>query len=279
MRSIAGRQRRQRAALRSSLAGFLNEVAEQNPAGEEGPYQAQYPLVGYPLRQPAHAPHDAQADTNSRDLSSVVLSPLAHGPPVVFVCYNQPGICHYLQRRQGKGGLLDALTHTEKVQKLFVRNMGPIRGIIIGMVADLSLAEDVLQEVFLVVTRKADDFDLDTNFMAWARAIVRRKVMEFVRERGKVPYLLGEEALEALAGAVPVEDEGWERRRKALADCLKSLPPRAGTIMNLRYAEGLDPQRIARHVSWSVGAIYVQLSRARRLLRDCVNRKLAMEGV
>lgn len=173
---------------------------------------------------------------------------------------------------------METLTHTEEVQKLFVRNMGPIRGIIIGMVADLSLAEDVLQEVFLVVIRKADDFDLGTNFMAWARAIARLKVMEFVRQKGKLPCLLGEEALEAIAAA-PVEDEGWECRRKALADCLKSLPPQASRIMNLRYADGLHPHRIAELVSWGVGAVYVQLTRSRKLLRDCVRRKVVMEGV
>jgi len=180
---------------------------------------------------------------------------------------------------------METLTHTEEVQKLFIRNMGPIRGIIIGMVTDLSLAEDVLQEVFLVVTRKADDFVIGTNFMAWVRAIARLKVMELVRQKGNLPCLLGEEALEAIAGAAPVEDDAWERRRKALADCLKSLPPRAGRIMSLRYADGLDPRRIARQVSWSVVIFCCRRAvntssrrRRRRARRSSINRSSGGAG-
>ena len=98
------------------------------------------------------------------------------------------------------------VSHTEEVQGLFVRNMGPVRGMIVGMVSDLSLADDVLQEVFLVVTRKADDFEIGTNFMAWVRAIVRFKVKEFIRERGRLPSMLSDDALEAVISSAPVED-------------------------------------------------------------------------
>lgn len=174
---------------------------------------------------------------------------------------------------------MEDLTHTEEVQQLFIKNMGCIRGIIIGMVSDLALAEDVLQEVFMTVTRKAEDFELGTNFMAWVRSVVRLKVLELVRQKKRSPFLMDEEALDALASSAPVDDDDGEYRRKALVDCLKSVSPQARKILDFRYTEGLLPPRIAELVSWSIGAVHVQLTKTRNALRDCVQRKIALGGM
>jgi DNA-directed RNA polymerase specialized sigma24 family protein len=48
--------------------------------------------------------------------------------------------------------------------------------------------------------------------------------------------------------------------------------------MNLRYEGGLLPPQIAELVKWSVGAVNVQLTKTRKLLKDCVRKKMAMEG-
>ena len=43
----------------------------------------------------------------------------------------------------------------------------------------------VLQEVFLVITRKANDFEEGTNFFAWACTIARFKLLELLRRRAR----------------------------------------------------------------------------------------------
>lgn len=174
---------------------------------------------------------------------------------------------------------MEFATHTEAVQALFVKNMGAIRGIIIGMVSDLQIAEDILQEVFITVSRRADQFEIGTNFMAWVRTVARLKVLEHVRQQKKLPFLLSEETLEALVASAPVADDGWDRRQKALYECLQALPPRAHRIITLRFEQGLLPARIAELVAWSVGAVRVQLTRSCKILADCVQRKIAKGAI
>ena len=64
-------------------------------------------------------------------------------------------------------------TAVEEVQGLFLRHAGVLRGFVLGLLPDANRAEDVFQELFLTVTRKAADFRPGTNFLAWARSIAR----------------------------------------------------------------------------------------------------------
>ncbi len=166
----------------------------------------------------------------------------------------------------------------EEVQRLFLRHAGLLRGFILGLLPDHHIAEDVFQELFLTITHKAGEFQPGTNFLAWARAIGRLKVLECCRARKAGPQLLDPAALEALAAAAGEVDDTWAPHRAALAHCLEQLAPRARQILELRYSEEfLAPPEIAARISWSVGAVHVALSRARKFLHDCTQRRLAMQ--
>ena len=61
----------------------------------------------------------------------------------------------------------DGPSRTEEVQLLFVRHENSIRAFIRALQPSLSDADDVLQETFLTVSRKASSFEIGTNFTAW----------------------------------------------------------------------------------------------------------------
>ena len=158
------------------------------------------------------------------------------------------------------------------VQGLFITHIDLVRGFIRALVRDRHLADDVLQETFLTVTRKAADFEPGSNFPRWACAIARLKVMEALRrEKGKLLFL-SEEAIAALSAAeeLPVRDE----RADLLEGCIAELPPAMKRSLELRYVGEHKPAEIARIIGWSAEAVYVTLSRARALLRQCVERKI-----
>src|SRR5262245_61669721 len=166
----------------------------------------------------------------------------------------------------------------EEVQRLFLRHSGLLRGFILGLLPDHNRAEDVFQEVFLTITRKAQDFRPGTNFPAWARSIARLKVLEQLRASRGAPHLLDPEALDAVLQVADCVGEAWTEPRDALKRCLEQLAPRARQILELRYSEEfLPPPVIARRVSWTVNAVNVALSRARRFLQECTRRRLALE--
>jgi RNA polymerase sigma-70 factor, ECF subfamily len=165
----------------------------------------------------------------------------------------------------------------EEVQRLFLRHAGLLRGFILALLPDHNLAEDVFQEVFLTLTRKADDFCPASNFLGWARSVARFKVLEHCRSRKSGPHLLAPEALDAVMAVAGEGDDSWEARREALAQCLEELAPRAREILELRYSEDLlPPPEIAARVNWTVNAVNVALSRARKFLQQCTRRRLAL---
>jgi RNA polymerase sigma-70 factor (ECF subfamily) len=168
----------------------------------------------------------------------------------------------------------------QEVQKLFLRNAGLLRGFILGLLPDHHLAEDVFQDVFLTAAAKADDFREGSNFLAWVRAIARLKVWEHCRRQKAGPLLLDPGALEAVVASAADLDDAWAPRREALAYCLQKLSPRARQILELRYSEEfLSPPRIAERLRWTVGAVHVALSRARKFLQECTRRRLAVREI
>lgn len=114
------------------------------------------------------------------------------------------------------------------VQHLFVRHQGIVKAFILSLQPGFADAEDVLQETFLVVTRRAADYRSGTNFVAWACAIARLKLFE-ARRKASAP-LLTEEALAVLCEEAPDEDY-FAERLPALRECLRELAPRARELV------------------------------------------------
>lgn len=165
--------------------------------------------------------------------------------------------------------------HTAKVQGLFVQYQPAVRGYILSMIPDFSQADDVMQETFLVVTRKAASFEIGTSFPAWVKTIARFKALEALRAgRGRFESL-SEEVLEAL-GAERTEFRGETDERLALlSKCIDELAPQARRSIDFRYRNDHLPPEIADRMGCTVQSVNVTLSRARAFLRDCVLRKMA----
>jgi RNA polymerase sigma-70 factor (ECF subfamily) len=162
--------------------------------------------------------------------------------------------------------------HTVRVQQLFVRHQSNLKAFILSLRPDFAEAEDILQEVFLVITRKAGDFHEGSNFMSWALTIARFKVMEASRRRSS-DSALSEEVLNALSNECP-EEELCEDRATAVRTCLEKLAPRLQEVMKLRYFSEHGPGEIARLLAWTPNSVNVALSKARKLMHGCVNRQL-----
>ncbi|MEQ2007724.1 MAG: sigma-70 family RNA polymerase sigma factor [Limisphaerales bacterium] len=162
------------------------------------------------------------------------------------------------------------------VQGLFVKHQPVVRATILAVLPDFDLVDDVVQETFLTVTRKAGDFQPGTNFSAWVCAIARFKALE-ARRHGPLHFqTLSETVIESLCAVEPPVDD-FDRRVRHFEGCLEELAPQARRAMELRYRGAHLPGAIASQMGWTVGAVKVALSRARAVLRDCVERRLAAE--
>ncbi len=140
-------------------------------------------------------------------------------------------------------------------------------------------AEDILQETNLVLWRKFDEFDPQTDFLRWACKVAYYEVLKFRSRRSKSEGLLSEEVLEVLAHDAGELLGQAERRREALAYCLQKLREPLRRLVLARYAPDATIQSAAHAVGKTVEAARRALHRARMFLLECIRRRLAADSL
>lgn len=169
----------------------------------------------------------------------------------------------------------DAFAHTLLVQQLFVRHQESLLSYVLSLEPNLADAQDILQTVFLTVTRKADTWAGGTDFLAWACTVARYDTLHFQRTRARGPGHLAADVMELVHGDDQFDQQEYEKRVAILQRCLDKLAPRARELVMRRYHSGEMPAQIAAAVGWTANAVRVGLSRARRTLRECLDRNLS----
>lgn len=163
--------------------------------------------------------------------------------------------------------------HTLHVQQLFVQHQQGILGYVLSIEPNFADAEEIVQEAFLVVSRKAQTWRAGTNFFAWACAVARFEALHFQRTRARSLARLDEHVIELLHGTETVDGSEWQQRVEALRRCLDRLAPRAKELIWRRYHRAQMPERIAADIGWTANAVRVALTRARGVLRQCMEKQ------
>jgi RNA polymerase sigma-70 factor, ECF subfamily len=161
--------------------------------------------------------------------------------------------------------------------RLFLENERRIYAFIVSILPNLSDAEDVLQETSLILWQKFSQFEIGTDFVAWACRVAQLRVMKFYEKRGRSKLQFDAAALEAVANEAIGMAPLLEDRHHALAQCLEALNPRDRDLLQRRYADDASPQQIAGQVGRSIHAIYKALSRIHDGLMECVRRRMSKE--
>ena len=163
------------------------------------------------------------------------------------------------------------------IASLLMRHRTELFAYLLAAVRNAHDAEDLLQDMSLAASSSWAQYRPGTPFMAWAREISRRRVLDYGRRAGRRHALLEPEVLEALdAASVAVEaDQPLEPRRDALRQCLTKVGGDARRILELRYGDKADVPRISREVGRTVQASYAILKRTKQLLKECIDRRLS----
>ena len=143
-------------------------------------------------------------------------------------------------------------------------------------------AEEVFQEVFLILTKKLNTFRGESKFSSWLYRVTVNTAYMYLRSQKKHENNL------SLENYTPYDEKGtlmgkimykdWSARPdlivfnkeaiKIIDESINDLPESYRTVFHLRDIEGLSNEEVADVLEISVPAVKSRLHRARLFLRD-----------
>ncbi|HLK09819.1 MAG TPA: sigma-70 family RNA polymerase sigma factor [Candidatus Binatia bacterium] len=138
---------------------------------------------------------------------------------------------------------------------------------------DRAAAEEIVQDVFLAVWRRAETFDPSRGaFRPWLLQITHRRVLNEIRRRGRRPQLEADPDGARLAavpddGPEPAEAAWRAYRRAAVQAAFAALPPRQRQALGLAFFEDLTHAQVAEALEIPLGTAKTRVRTALQALR------------
>jgi RNA polymerase sigma-70 factor, ECF subfamily len=142
------------------------------------------------------------------------------------------------------------------------------------VLGDRKEAEDVLQEVMLVIWNKSGEYDAQLGTLSsWAVALTRNKALDRLRARARRLRLIEEVALmaeETGPSATPSANELLHGRERAemLRAAMKDLPSEQRLAIELAFFTGLSQSDIATRLQQPLGTVKARIRRGMLRLRE-----------
>jgi RNA polymerase sigma-70 factor (ECF subfamily) len=159
------------------------------------------------------------------------------------------------------------LVYDETAAKLF--------GVCLRILKDRSEAEDVLQDIYLTVWRKAASFDeARASPITWLVAIARNRSIDRLRAGGPARSSAPIEAAEAIPDPAPIAVETLEamQENRRLYTCLDELEQRQSAAIRAAFLDGLTYEQLAELSGVPLGTMKSWIRRGLAKLKACLER-------
>jgi RNA polymerase sigma-70 factor (ECF subfamily) len=160
------------------------------------------------------------------------------------------------------------------LQRLYAATAAQLFGLALSILRRRDLAEDIVQDSFILAWRHARSFDSRRGTaMAWLARIVRNQCFDVMRKRGREAPL--DDALmqsweDPAPG--PADLTALSRDARRLRNCLEELDQGPRKSMILAYYEGLTFAEVAGRLGAPLGTVKSWIRRGLIQLRDCMEQ-------
>lgn len=161
----------------------------------------------------------------------------------------------------------------------FTRHESDLRAFIRSLLPPWGDADEVTQLTALVIWRKFDLYDPDTNFMKWACVIARFEALAFRRKMGRDRLVFRDDIYELMAEEGVEELKQRAEERGALESCLGILSEQQRHFVMLAHTSGVKVAELAKEAGSTPSAFYMRLNRLRRKLMHCIEAKTKLGNV
>ncbi|MFT5681793.1 MAG: RNA polymerase sigma-70 factor (ECF subfamily) [Myxococcota bacterium] len=156
------------------------------------------------------------------------------------------------------------------LERLHRDEYGRILAVLARILGDLVLAEECVQDAFVVAVERWGREGMPPNPAAWLTRVARNRAIDRLRRRGR--FQEREQALRDLVPAIPlptgIPELPDERLALLFACCHPALDATARVPLTLRTLGGLSTPEVARAFLVPVPTMAQRLVRAKRKIRD-----------
>jgi RNA polymerase sigma factor (sigma-70 family) len=148
-------------------------------------------------------------------------------------------------------------------------------GVCLRILKDRSEAEDVLQDVYVTVWRKAAAFDPGrASPITWLVAIARNRAIDRLRASAVSRRMEPIEAADAVSDPAPAASERVElaQQHERLVRCLQELEARHAGAIRAAFLDGATYEQLAAQMSVPLGTMKSWIRRGLLKLRACLER-------
>ncbi|HEX3629850.1 MAG TPA: sigma-70 family RNA polymerase sigma factor [Candidatus Dormibacteraeota bacterium] len=156
----------------------------------------------------------------------------------------------------------------EAFRQLVLRYHRLVMNVSFRALGEMSLAEDVAQEVFIKVYKALPGYRHDKPFKHWLHRVAANAVTDALRRRRPVVSLDGLEELPAAKHSDPQDVAARHDLQRAVRHAIASLPPHYRDTIALQAFGELSYDEIARALDIPLGTVMSRLNGAKRLLRE-----------
>jgi RNA polymerase sigma-70 factor, ECF subfamily len=165
-----------------------------------------------------------------------------------------------------------AAGHQEALGPLYTRYAARIFGLA-SQSLERQAAEEIVQDVFLAVWRKAETFKPERGmFRSWVFQIAHHRVLNELRRRSRQPALDPDLEWERLSGIpdpglTPEEAAARSEDRDRLRAAMQNLPSAQRSALNLAFVEELSHAEVAKRLDLPLGTAKTRIRAGLERLR------------
>ncbi|MEC3949399.1 sigma-70 family RNA polymerase sigma factor [Sphingobium sp. HWE2-09] len=181
------------------------------------------------------------------------------------------------QADDARARLTDALNGVARqdrsaLQDVYAMTSAKLFGICLRICGDRQYAEDILQDVYVKVWRRAGQYDAArASPITWLATIARNSAIDWRRANGRTDMLPQSAAAEVADDAMAADDHIVAAQERArIFDCLKTLDLRTGAAIRAAFYDGLSYGELAVRAKVPLGTMKSWVRRGLLRLKDCI---------
>lgn len=155
-----------------------------------------------------------------------------------------------------------------------------VYGYIVSLLGSPADADDVLQNTYLAIWRKADEYHGEGKFTTWACRIAYFEVLAYRKKHRREPSAgFDPRVLDQIAEVAGEVVSEVDDRLEAMRGCMAKMDEASRELLRMRYQQELSMRQIHEQSGRKTeGSVRVALHRVRQSLLDCIRKRMSAGG-